>query len=72
MIFHYWFLTYRFKFQDSVSNGCHDLTMSSFNISNIANMTLKNVEYCCIINNIRKSEASNLLKNFVLESHGYI
>ena len=33
-----------FKFQDSVCNGCHDLTMLGVNISNIAINTVKNVE----------------------------
>ena len=33
MICHYWFFNHGFKFQDSVYNGCHDLTMLSVNIS---------------------------------------
>ena len=41
---------------------CHDLTI----------ITVKDVDYCCIINDISKSEAINLLKNFVLEDCGYI
>ena len=32
------------KFQDSVCNGCHDLTMLSVNISDIAIITAKNVD----------------------------
>ena len=43
------------KFQDSVCNGCHDLTMLSLNISDIAIITTQNVDYCCIIHNISKS-----------------
>ena len=61
-----------FKFQDSACNGCHDLTVSSVGISNIAIITVKNVDYRCIIHNISKSEAINLLKNSVLEDCGYI
>ena len=61
-----------FKFQDSVCNGCHDLAMLSLNISDIVTITVKNVDYCCIIHNISKSEAINLLKNFVLEDREYI
>ena len=34
--------------------------------------TVKNVDYCCITHNISKSEAVNLLKNFVFEDYGYI
>ena len=61
-----------FKFQNYVCNGCHDLTMLSVNISDIAIITVKNVDYRCIIHNISKSEAINLLKNSVLEDRGYI
>ena len=72
MICHYWFFNHGFKFQDSVCNGCHDLTMLSVNISDIAIITVKNVDYRCIIHNISKSEAINLLENYVLEDCGYI
>ena len=56
MICHYWFLGHGFEFQDSVCNGCHDLIMLSVNISDIAIITAKNVDYRCIIHNISKSE----------------
>ena len=47
--------------------------MLSVNISDIAIITAKNVDYCCIVHNISKSEAINLLENFVLGSNrGYI
>ena len=59
MICHHWFFNHEFKFQDSVCKGCHYLTMLSVNISDIAIITIKNVDYCCI----SKSEAINLLKN---------
>ena len=42
------------------------------NISNVAIITVKNVDYCCIIPNLSRSEAINLLKNPVLEDGGYI
>ena len=41
-------------------------------LSGIAIIAIKNVDYCCIIHNISKSEAINLLKNYVLEDCGYI
>ena len=44
------------------NHGCHDLLMFSVNITNIAIFTIKNVDYCCIIHNINKFEAINLLK----------
>ena len=72
MICHYWFLNHGFKFQDSVCNGCHDLTMLSIIISDIAIVTVKNVDYLCIIHNISKSEATDLLKYSVVVDRGYI
>ena len=32
-------------------NGCHDLTMLSVNLSDIAIITIRNVDYFCIIHN---------------------
>ena len=40
--------------------------MLSANISDISIITVKNVDYRCIIHNISKSEAINLLENYVL------
>ena len=45
--------------------------MLRVSISDIFIMTVKNIDYCCINDDISKSEAINLLKNSVLESHGY-
>ena len=50
--YHYWLLNHRYKFQDYVFNGCHDLSMFGINISNIAIITVKNVDYRCIMFNI--------------------
>ena len=42
------------------------------NISDIAIITVKSVDYCCIIHVISKSEAIHLLENYVLEDRGYM
>ena len=72
MIYHYRFFNHGFNFQGYVSNGCHDLTMLSVNISDVAIITVTNVDYYFTIHNISKSAAINLLKNFVLDNRGYI
>ena len=64
MICHYCFFNNGFKFQDFVCNGCNHSTNLSNNISDIAIITVKNVDYYCIIYNISKSEANSLLKKF--------
>ena len=72
MICQYCFFNHGFKFEDSVCNACHDLTILSVNISDIVIITVKDVDYRCIIHNIIKSEAINLLTNSMLENRGYI
>ena len=46
--------------------------MLSVDTSDIAIINIKNVDYCCIIHNISKSEAIHLLENSVLKDSGYI
>ena len=60
------------KFQDSVCNGCDDLTMLCLNMNDIAIFIFKVVGYSWIIHGISKSEAIPLLENSVLDDHGYI
>ena len=72
MICHYWFFNHGFEFQDYACNDCHGLTMLWLNISDITIITVKNVDYRCIVHNISKSKVIDLLKNFGLENRGYI
>ena len=62
MICYYCFFNHGFEFQDYVCNDCHDLTTLSLNISDMSIITVKNVDYHCIIHNISKSEAINFIK----------
>ena len=72
MICHKWVFNHGFKFKDSVFNGCNVLTILCLSISDIAIITVKNVDYRCNIQYINKSEAINLLENSGLEDRGYI
>ena len=72
MIFNFWFFNHGFKFQDFVCIGCHGLTILCLNISGITIITVKNIDYRCIIHNISKSEAINLLETVVFEKRGHI
>ena len=71
VICHYWSFNHGFKFQDSVWNGCHDLTILSLNISDIAIITVKHVDYRFFIHKIRKSEAINLLKIYQVYNYNF-
>ena len=63
-ICHYWcFLIYSFKFQHNVCKRCHDLSMMSMNLSDIAILNIKPSDYRCIISLISKTEAINVMQN---------
>ena len=64
-ICHYWyFLNKDFKFQPNiVDSRCHDLLMMSMNLSDIAILNIKSVDYHCIISRISKNEAINVMQN---------
>ena len=72
IICHYWFFNHRFKYQNFICNGCHDLTMLCLNISDTAIIIVKGVDCCCIIHDISRFEAIYLLENSVLNDCGYI
>ena len=57
-----YFLNQSFKFQQNVSNRCHDLVMMSMNLSDIAIINIKGSSYY-IISGIRKSEPISLMQN---------
>ena len=58
---HCWyFLNYNLKFKPNVCNRCHDLLMTSINLSNIAILNIAGSDYHCIISLISKNEAINL------------
>ena len=56
MICRYWFFNHECKLQDSVCNGCHDLTILCLNLGDTAIITVKNFDYRCIIHNNIKSD----------------
>ena len=68
MICHYLFFIMGSNFKILYAMGCHDYTV----ISDIAIITVKNVDKCFIIHSINKSAAINSLENYMLENSGYI
>lgn len=47
-----YFLDKGSKFQLSVCNGCHDISMMSMTLNNIAILNICDVDYCFVINGI--------------------
>ena len=60
------------EFPDSICNDCHDLTILCLDISDIAIITVKGVDYHCIIHEINESEAIHFLENYGLKYYIYI
>ena len=58
--------------QSFVFSCCHALMIFCLNLSDIAIITAKNVDYHCIIYDIGKSERVYLLENSVLDDREYI
>ena len=52
-----------FRFQLKVYDGCHVILMMSINLNDIAILNICDVDHCCIITGISKTEALNLLQN---------
>ena len=70
-----WIVTISFLIMDSNFSILYVMFVTTclyLNISDISIITVKDVDYCCIIRNNSKSEAINLVKNSVLEDRGYI
>ena len=63
IVFHNWYFNHGFKFQSSVYNGCHDLTMLCLNLNDIAFITIKGVGYPLIIHDISESDLIFFLEN---------
>ena len=60
-ICHYWyFLNKGFKFKSNAYNGYHDSLIMSLSLSDIATLSIKGVDYHCIISRYSKNEAKKM------------
>ena len=70
-IFHNWyFLDKTFKGQSDVCIECHDVLMMSINLNDNATLSIRDLDYCCIISGISQNENVNLLQNTDLSEQG--
>ena len=64
LLFHYWYFKYIcYKFQPYLCNGCHVVSMMTYELKNIAILNEKGVDV---------DEAVNRLNNSVLEDKGIL
>ena len=51
---------------NQIFNGRHDLLMMSMNLSDIAILSIKSADYCCVVSGISKIRAVDLMQNIDL------
>ena len=51
---------------NQIFNGRHDLFMMSMNLSDIAILSIKSADYCCVVSGISKIRAVDLMQNIDL------
>ena len=73
IICHYWyFKDIGYKFEPHVCNVFHDVLMAAYELKNIAALNVKGVDYRCILWDIIKNNAVNILNKSVLEDRGVL
>ena len=73
MLFHYWyFKVVGYKFQPYVRNGCHAVSVMTYEPKDIAILNAEDVYYRCILWGISKNDAVGRLNNSVLEDKGVL
>ena len=71
MICHYWcFKDIGYKYEPYVCNKCHGLSMMAYELKNIAILNVNGVDYRCVLWNMTKNEAINVLNNYWLDDKG--
>ena len=73
MFCHYWyFKDVGYKFQPYLCNGCHAMSMMTYELKTIAILNANGADYRCILWGISRDEAVNRLINSALEDKGVL
>ena len=73
MLCHYWcFKDTGYKFQPYVCNGCHGVSMVTYELKNVAILNPKDLDYRCILQGISKNDVVDRLNISVLEDKGVL
>ena len=73
MLCHYWyFKDVGYKFQSYLCNGCHAVSVMTYESKNIAILNARGIDYRCILWGINRDEGVNRLKNSVLDNKGVL
>ena len=67
-ICHYWYFNdVVFRFEAHVCNKCHDVLMTAYELKNIGILSVKGVDFRCILWDISRDEAVNRLNRVFYE-----
>ena len=70
---YYWFFKdIGFKFEEHVSNKCHDLLTIAYSLKDIAILNAKGATFRCILMGISKNEGLKKLNNSVTYDRGVL
>ena len=71
-LYYWYFEDVAFKFEPHVFNICHDVLITVYELKNIVILTVKGVDYRCILWDISKNKAVNILNNSVFVDKGVL
>ena len=60
------------KHEPDVCNGCHNISVIAFELENVAILKIKSLDYKCVIWNMSRSDAINMLNNSKLNNKGLL
>ena len=71
MICHNWyFKDISFVFEPYAWDTCHDISMMSYELENIAILNVNGVDYRCVLQSITRNDEINRLNNYRLVNKG--
>ena len=59
-----------YKFKPCVCLKSHDISLMVYELKNIAILNVKGVDYRCVLWNISRNDAINMLNNYKLDDKG--
>ena len=73
LLCHYWFFKdIGFKFEDHISNKCHNLLMRAYSLKDITILNAKGNTHRCILMGISKNEGLKRLNHSVTYDRGVL
>ena len=73
IIWHYWYLkNIGYNFEQHICNGCDLILMMTCELKNIEILNVKGLDYSCVLWNVTRNDANNILHNSKLADKGIL